>query len=189
MRAKEYFKLGFRYVRDCDGDYRILAKWYQDPDIYKNFKVDKRLNIWAIQDLYAESVRKNGRHRSLFYSYEGKIVGVITYKLYDQHRDGFLGIDDELIYEMDAILGEMEYLPKNVLRMALEVICFDLEEKNGIDRVVMAVYKENIPVIKQAKKAGFRKCGSFEHNGREMLILEYYKMYFENNDPRKKIVI
>ncbi len=188
MKTSEYFKIGFKNVKDDEKDYRLLASWYQNPEIYK-YLTKKRLNIWDVQDLYKEAVKVNGRHRALFFMYNEEILGVIKYKLFNQHANGFLGIDEELIYEMKVILKDPSEKNIKAMTMALELACYNLEEKNGIDRVLMFPMKDNKAVIKGAKKAGFRKRGTFEDNGSEYLILEYNKMYFANNDPTKKIVI
>ena len=91
MKTSEYFKMGFKNVKDDEKDYRLLASWYQNPEIYK-YLTKKRLNIWDVQDLYKEAVKVNGRHRALFFMYNEEILGVIKYKLFNKNENGFIGI-------------------------------------------------------------------------------------------------
>ena len=147
-----------RILKDNENDYKLLHKWYHNPNVYTYF--EQRIPT------YDEIVAKYSKRTSLdsitpVYMIECNNIpiGIIQYtKLTDEAKKKYH--IDKNGYDIDIFIGDNNYYHKGIGTKAIKLLIMKLKGPNMIFTMVPEI--DNINAIKCYQKAGFKEIHTLE---------------------------
>jgi aminoglycoside 6'-N-acetyltransferase len=164
-----------RLLKDTELDYKLLYKWYYNPEVYKYF--EQRIPT------YNEIVEKYSKRTSLtsitpvyIIEYNNIPVGIIQYtKLTNKAKKTYNIIKDG--YEIDIFIGEDDYYHKGIGSNAIKLLIDKLKQNKTI--FVMVPEIENINAIKCYEKVGFKQINTFKESNTIGIIKDKIVMIYD----------
>ena len=145
-------RITLKLLKDNEDDYKLLHKWYHNPNVYKYF--EQRIPTYKeIVNKYKKRTMLDSVTPVYMIEYNNIPIGIIQYtkltdetrKLYDVHEEG---------YEIDIFIGEDEYYHKGIGTLAIKELISRLKDNNLF---VMVPEIDNTNAIKCYEKVGFKK--------------------------------
>ena len=144
--------VNLRLLRDNDGDYKLLYKWYHNKKVYTYFE-QRILTYNEIVDKYSQRTSLDSMTPVYIILYNNKPVGIIQYTRLSSESKRRFHIDDDG-YEIDIFIGEEGYYHKGIGSTAIEML-INILKNNKV--FVMVPEIDNVNAIKCYQKVGFVK--------------------------------
>lgn len=171
-------KVKIRRLNDCEYDYKMLEKWYQEEEIYSHFE-QRKLNYKEIKEKYFSRTLKDAKIPVYMIEYDNMLVGIIQYQLISYENKKLYGIDFNDCYEIDIFIGELNMHNKGIGQKAIMILSEFLFEIKKAKLLVMCPLKENISAIRCYEKCGFKIKRIFKTEDTIGILHEYFLMILE----------
>ena len=149
-----------RKLCDCEKDYRLLERWYQEKSVYDNFE-QRMLNYDEIKKKYYPRTLENTDIPVFVIEFNNRAIGIIQYKKINDEDRKIYNIIEDNCYEIDIFIGEVDCRNKGLGKRSIELISNYLFNELDAKILVMCPLKENVNAIKCYLKCGFRIMNEF----------------------------
>ena len=164
-----------RLLKDCEKDYKLLYKWYHNPQVYKYF--EQRIPTYdEIVLKYSKRVSLDSITPVYMIEYNDIPVGIIQYtKLTNQTKQTY-HIDKDG-YDIDIFIGEDKYYHKGIGYNVIKLLINKLKKEN----IIFAMVPEatNINAIKCYEKIGFKKLSRIKESNTIGIIKDKIVMIYK----------
>ena len=143
-----------RLLEDTESDYKLLAKWYQEEEIYTHFE-QRRLTYDEIVDKYRSRTFENSKMPVYMIEYKDRPVGIVQYKLVNDDDKKLYKIASDKCYEIDIFIGELELYNRGIGRRSINIITNYLFKEKQAQILVMWPLANNLNAIKCYTNCGF----------------------------------
>lgn len=149
-----------RRLNDCEKDYRLLERWYQDKNVYDNFE-QRMLNYDEIKKKYYPRTLETTDIPVYVIEFNNRAIGIVQYKkIKDEDREIY-NITEDNCYEIDIFIGEVDCRNKGLGARSIDLISSYLFDEFDAEILVMCPLEENINAIKCYLKCGFKIIDEF----------------------------
>ena len=161
-------------LSDEEKNYELLAKWYQDVEVYKNFE-QRKLSLSDIKNKYYPRTSSDSKVIVYFIYYDDIPVGIIQYKLVSLEDQILYNIRDNNVYEIDIFIGDSSMRHKGIGSKVIDILSSYLFYNNA-SYLIMCPLKTNIKAINCYKKCNFIINGYFDTEDTIGVLNTYYLM-------------
>lgn len=146
--------IALRRLMNCEEDYQLLAKWYQQEFVYKYFE-QRVLTYEEVKKKYYPRTLENSEVVVYMIEVNRKPVGIVQYKLIDNVDRKLYKLSSDNSYEIDIFIGEEEFHGQGIGVIVINKICDKLINYMQAELFVMCPLKDNKRAIKCYLKCGF----------------------------------
>ena len=163
MNNMQIDDIKLRRLKDCDEDYHLLEKWYQEEEVYSQFE-QRILKYEEIKNKYYPRTKYNAKIPVYMILYSNKPVGIIQYQKINKDNQKLYGINDNDAYEIDIFIGEINYHNKGIGTKSINIINDYLFSKKNATKTIMCPTKNNAKAKKCYEKCGFVEKKKYKTN-------------------------
>ena len=164
-----------RKLKNCDKDYELLEKWYNQKEIYYNFE-QRIISLDEIKEKYYPRTLENASIPVYMIEYNDNPIGIIQYQLINERNKKIYNIENNNCYEIDIFIGNLDFHNQGLGSKCINIISNYLFKEKDANLLVMCPLIENKQAIKCYKKCGYEITKTFTDKNTIGISKEYVLM-------------